>query len=198
MTPIYTIGYGNRTLAEFIALLKRYQITYLVDVRSQPYSKSNPEFAGKFLEKNLSENGIRYVFMGEALGGRPADRSVYDENDHILYDEIRNKPYYQAGIERIKNAWNQNLPIVLMCSELKPEMCHRSKLIGVSLQQQQIEVVHIDEKGDLKNHDIVMNEQRAKSDKVSPDQLSFLSDEELTSSLKSQKSYQDMSKDHDP
>lgn len=100
MTAIYTVGYGNRTIDAFIQLLKHYQIGYLIDVRSQPYSKSNPEFSRTALEKNLSEYSIRYVFMGDALGGRPADRSCYDENDKVLYDEIRTKPFYEAGIER--------------------------------------------------------------------------------------------------
>ncbi len=179
MSAIYTIGYGNRNIGDFIELLKLYHIAYLVDVRSQPYSKNNLEFSKTRLEKNLSENSIRYVFMGDTLGGRPADRSCYDESDRVLYDEVRNRPFYQAGIERLKDAWNQKLPIALMCAELRPEECHRSKLIGITLQQEQIEVIHIDENGALKNHGIVMSEQRAKSDRVSPDQLSFLSDEEL-------------------
>jgi uncharacterized protein (DUF488 family) len=179
MAAIYTIGYGNRNIDDFIALLKRYEIAYLIDVRSQPYSKIHPEFARKKLEANLTTYGIRYVFMGDALGGRPADRSCYDENDRVLYDEVQTKAFYQAGIERLKNASGQNLRIVVMCAELKPEECHRSRLIGTTLYQQQIEVVHIDEKDKLKNHETLINEQRAKSDKVSPEQLSFLSDESI-------------------
>jgi uncharacterized protein (DUF488 family) len=193
MTAIYTIGYGHRNIDDFIKLLKLYQIAYLIDVRSQPYSKSNPEFASKLLEKNLSENGIRYVFMGEALGGRPADRSCYDENDKVLYEKVQTMPFYQAGIERLINAWKQNLPVVLMCSELRPEECHRSKLIGATLHEQQIEVIHIDEKGELKSQEAVANELRAKSDKVSPDQPSLFGD--LTPSLKSKKRYRDISKE---
>ncbi len=72
-TPIYTIGYGARPLPEFIAALQAYHIAYLLDVRSKPYSRYRPEFGKSELESALKEAGIRYVFMGDTLGGQPDD-----------------------------------------------------------------------------------------------------------------------------
>ena len=67
------------------------------------------------------------------LGGQPDDRECYDEDDKVDYDKIRDKPFYQEGIGRLRQVWQNQLRVVLMCSEGKPEMCHRSKLIGQTL-----------------------------------------------------------------
>lgn len=147
--PIYTIGYGNRTIDVFLALLKQYGIRYLVDIRSQPYSRFNTNFSKAALELSLKRHQIAYMFMGDTLGGRPEDRSCY-VNDKVEYALVREKPFFQQGIARVQTAWEMQLPIALMCSELKPEECHRSKLIGATLAERHITVSHIDENGQIK------------------------------------------------
>ena len=57
--PIYTIGYGNRSIEEFVELLQRYEIKFLVDIRSQPHSRFKPEFSRDALEKRLKQHHIR-------------------------------------------------------------------------------------------------------------------------------------------
>ena len=151
--PIYTIGYGNRTMSDFLKLLKDYDIQYLVDLRSQPYSRFKPEFSQRELEQHLKQAGIRYMFMGDTLGGRPDDSDCYLDGDvksKVDYTKLRAKPFFQQGIERVQTAWEKQLPVVLMCSELKPEECHRSKLIGTTLAERGITIAHIDEAGKLK------------------------------------------------
>jgi len=49
----------------------------------------------------------------------------------------------------LKSAYEQGYDVAIMCSELKPEDCHRSKLIGVTLQDESIKVQHIDEEGEI-------------------------------------------------
>ena len=56
-TPIYTIGYGNRALEDFLTILEAHQIRYLIDVRSVPYSRFKPEFS-----KTSLENAVRPHF----------------------------------------------------------------------------------------------------------------------------------------
>lgn len=151
--PIYTIGYGNRAMSDFIKLLKDYDIQYLVDLRSQPYSRFKPEFSRNELEQHLKQAGIRYLFMGDTLGGRPDDSDCYLDGNmksKVDYTKLRAKPFFQQGIERIHTAWEKQLRVVLMCSELRPEDCHRSKLIGTTLEERGITVAHIDEEGTLK------------------------------------------------
>jgi uncharacterized protein (DUF488 family) len=148
--PIYTIGHGARKAEEFLELLKRYGIGYLIDVRSQPYSRYHPQFSQNNLKVFLEENNIRYVFMGDTLGGRPKDASCYDEDGKINYEKVKTKDFFKEGIERLKTAYKKNLDVAIMCSERDPAQCHRYHLIGKVLDAETIEVIHIDEKGLLK------------------------------------------------
>jgi len=147
--PIYTIGYGNRSMDQFLELLRRYHIEFLVDVRSQPYSRANQPFSRDGLEKTLKNCGMRYIFMGDTLGGRPRDESCYIDG-RVNYLQVREKAFYQKGITHLRHAWERQTPVALMCAEIKPHECHRSKLIGNSLCELHIDVAHIDESGNLK------------------------------------------------
>ena len=145
--PIYTIGYGSRSIAELIEVLHQHEIAYLIDVRSAPYSRYKPEFSKAQLANQLEQHGIRYVFMGDTLGGRPDDETCY-VNGKLDYEKVKEREYYQRGIERLHTAFLQQRSVVLMCSEGKPEECHRCKLIGATLTTQDIPVIHIDENGE--------------------------------------------------
>lgn len=170
--PVYTIGYGARDMVQFLAVLERYQIAYLIDVRSQPYSRHKPEFTRDDLERSLRAAGIRYVFMGDALGGRPNDSTCYDADGKVDYAAVAERSFYRQGLERVMNAHAQGLRVALMCSEGKPEQCHRSKLIGKSLAQDGIPVAHIDENDELISQTDVLT-------RLTGGQLSLLSDEEM-------------------
>ena len=96
----------------------------------------------------VKQSSIRYVFMGDTLGGRPNDSTCYVDGQ-VDYTQVREKAFYQQGIERIRTAWEKQLYVILMCSEAKPYECHHRKFIGNTLLEQEIAVVHIDEKGNL-------------------------------------------------
>ncbi len=142
--PIYTIGYGSRSIEELIEVLHAHQIAYLIDVRSAPYSRYKPEFSKVPLANELEQHDIRYVFMGDTLGGRPDDETCY-VNGNVDYEKVKATESYQRGIQRLHTAFSQQQSVVLMCSEGKPETCHRCKLIGATLTQENVAVVHIDE-----------------------------------------------------
>ncbi|MDO4783363.1 MAG: DUF488 domain-containing protein [Capnocytophaga felis] len=156
--PLYTIGHGNRKVEEFLAILKNLGIEFLIDVRSQPYSKFNPQFNQNNLAFFLESNGIRYVFMGDSIGGRPKDVTCYDDEGRVDYEVVKTKDFFIQGINRLKMAYDKNVSVVIMCSESKPCECHRSKLIGRALNLENVVVEHIDEKGKLKNQVSVINE----------------------------------------
>ena len=146
--PVYTIGYGSRSQADFIQLLQAHAIEFLIDVRSQPYSRHKPDFSQAPLRQALADKGIRYVFMGHQLGGRPEDPECYREG--ILdYDLLEEMPFYKAGIGRVQDAVDRGFHVVLMCSEEKPEQCHRGKLIGRTLSVMSVDMRHIDENDQL-------------------------------------------------
>jgi uncharacterized protein (DUF488 family) len=171
--PVYTIGYGARTVDELIVALRAYDIMFLVDVRTAPYSRFKPEFSRDALEQELKRQDIRYVYLGDALGGRPADPDCYVD-DKVDYERVKTKDFYQAGIERVRTAWQRSVHFVLMCSEGKPEQCHRSKLIGETLAGLGIPVVHIDEHDQLRSQDEVIQ-------RLTGGQLSLFGDLEFTS-----------------
>jgi uncharacterized protein (DUF488 family) len=171
--PIYTIGYGNRSLDELIATLKQFGVAYLVDVRTAPYSRYKPEYSKDALAAALQQEGIRYLFLGEQLGGRPSEPECYSDGK-IDYEKVKLQPFYQAGIERVQAAFRQQVRVALMCSEGKPTQCHRSKLIGASLTSLDIPVVHIDEQGSPKSQEEVMYE-------LTNGQLSLFGDSTFTS-----------------
>ncbi len=152
--PIYTVGYGNRTMDEFLHMLKAYAIEYLIDVRSAPYSKYNRDFSQESLRKKLHEHNIKYVFMGKELGGRPDDDTCYTPDGRVDYAKLAETDLYNQGIGRLHEA--QRYRVVLMCTELRPHTCHRSKLIGHTLSQQGVDVQHIDEEGRLRSQHEVM------------------------------------------
>lgn len=143
---LHTIGYGARTLDQLIAALKANHIEYLLDVRTSPYSKFKPEFAREPLEAALKAHAIRYVFMGDTLGGQPRDPDCYTDGK-VDYDKVRQQPFFQAGLERLRKAHEQRVRAALMCSEGRPEQCHRSKMIGEALAAAGLPVRHIDEDG---------------------------------------------------
>ncbi len=141
---LYSIGHGNKNIEDFIDELLIFGISYLVDVRSKPYSKS--EFIQQFnkdaLAKSLLNRNIKYLFMGRELGGLPKDDSCYT-NGHVDYSKLKNNILFKSGLERLINANNKKLKVVLMCSESNPAECHRAKLIGQELVKKGIHLKHI-------------------------------------------------------
>jgi len=155
---LYTIGHGSRKMEDFLAILKQFGVEYLLDVRSKPYSRFNPQYNQSELKFALENNGIRYVFMGDSIGGRPQDPSCYDEEGKVDYDQVKTKSFFLEGIDRLKIAHQKSVKAIIMCSESKPCDCHRSKLIGRVLDSQQIILQHIDENGKIKDQKTVISE----------------------------------------
>jgi uncharacterized protein (DUF488 family) len=153
--PVYTIGYGARSLGDFLAVLRAHGIAYLLDVRSTPYSRFKPEFSKDALGPAIEEQGIRYVYMGDQLGGQPDNPTCYVDGK-VDYAAVKRLPAYREGIDRLERAWRQGRRVALMCSEGKPELCHRGKLLGQSLDERGIPVMHIDENDHLLSQDEVI------------------------------------------
>jgi uncharacterized protein (DUF488 family) len=154
---ILTIGYGNQSVATVIDRLVNENIQYLIDVRSMPYSKYKPDFSRESLSIDLSRNNIKYLFMGDTLGGRPKDVGCYTQGK-VDYEKVRSKDFFIRGMERLKKAYSQNLSICLFCSEGHPGHCHRSKLIAAALSDEGIEVNHITSDGSIMSQDEVIED----------------------------------------
>ena len=143
--PLLSIGYGNRKWLEFVALLKRYDVHYVVDVRSQPVSRRK-EFNRSRLKTLLNRENIQYLFLGNELGGLPKNQDCYVEG-YVDYEKYRQKGPFLKGIERLISAYKGGHRTAIMCGEISPETCHRSKLIGQALSDEGIDLWHIDRDG---------------------------------------------------
>lgn len=155
---IFSIGHGGRSLDALAQQLRRLDVPYLIDVRSSPYSRYQPEFSREPLSRLLALQQIRYVFMGDLLGGRPDDPDCYDDEGKVDYQRCRTKPFFQRGIERLLTAYTKAMHVCLLCSEGKPWECHRSKLIGWALEEQGVHVEHVLPDGSLRSQEQVIEQ----------------------------------------
>jgi len=137
---IYTIGHSNITQKSFIEILKSFEFQLTVDVRSSPYSKFVPHFNRENIKAALNDNNIKYMFMGNCIGGKPKNKKYY-QNGNVNYHLISKNEHYKKGINKIIELNNKNL--VLMCSEEDPYNCHRHNLITQTLVKKGLEVIHI-------------------------------------------------------
>jgi uncharacterized protein (DUF488 family) len=144
---VYTIGHSDHTTADLVSLLRRYGIALVVDVRSQPYSRWAHQFNRETLARDLQEAGIAYQFMGDVLGGRPADPALYDPGEERPdYDRMAQTPVYQAGIDQLL-VCAQAERVAVMCSEGDHHHCHRHLLLAQTLLERGVHVLHIQPDG---------------------------------------------------
>lgn len=138
------------------AMLADARVEFLIDVRSSPFSRHQPDFSRERLDR-LARGTSRYVFMGDLLGGRPADASCYTEG-HVDYEKVKERDFFKRGIERLASAHAQGFCVCLLCSEGQPSKCHRAKLIGATLAQMGLVVTHLLPNGRERSQEAVMRE----------------------------------------
>ena len=98
---IYTIGHSNHTWETFAALLNQHRVKTLVDVRTNPVSRWAPFASKRTLPGLLEQEGIRYVYMGDALGGKPDDPALYDGKGKPDFLKMRSKPAFNEGLQEL-------------------------------------------------------------------------------------------------
>ena len=147
MKELYTIGYSNFSIDDFILTLKNHNIDALADVRSQPYSRFKPEYNKENLKRVLNDNDIRYVFLGDQCGARSEDENCYI-GERADYNLIKNTVLFQKGLERIKKGL-EKYSIVLLCAEKDPITCHRNILVCRNLKMDKLSINHIITKNEI-------------------------------------------------
>ena len=139
---VFTIGHSNHTWKTFADLLSAHGVQVLVDTRTAPVSRWAPFADGRRLPKLLEGAGVRYVFMGKELGGKPKDASLYDEKGKPDYRLMAQSPSFQRGIETLVDLAKDSR-VTLMCAEEDPAKCHRTRLLGPALARHGVGEVHI-------------------------------------------------------
>ena len=147
-TTLYSIGHSNVAAERLIALLEQQSIRTLCDVRSAPYSRYNPQFNREALATTLQAAGITYRFMGDTLGGKPADGALRTEDGALPdYAKIAAAPDFQRGLNQLIDL-GQRMPTAFMCGEADYHTCHRHRLIAPALIERGVLVWHILPDGD--------------------------------------------------
>jgi uncharacterized protein (DUF488 family) len=132
---LYTIGHGNLEIDPFIEILRSSGVAWVADVRSSPYSRMFRWFNKVELSATLEDAGIRYVFLGSKLGGKPRDYEAPDvwrqgRLNQQLVSTLSTTPRWQQGIkclaQLVAAGDETGEDGCLLCSEKDPNNCHRS------------------------------------------------------------------------
>ena len=138
---LFSIGHSNVAIERFLAMLQAAEVDTIADVRSVPTSRHFPWFSNRNLAARLAAAGIEYAVMGDALGGRPADKSLY--RDGVAdYEAMAMRPEFRAGLDHLVDAVSRSR-VCLMCAEREPLDCHRFLLVARSLAERGLAAGHI-------------------------------------------------------
>ena len=147
---LFSIGHSNIAEQRFLALLRDAGVNMVADVRSAPYSRFCPWFSQKQLSASLAASGIGYAAMGDTLGGRPHDDSLY--RDGVAdYEAMASRPEYDAGLGRLLDAVARSR-VCILCAEREPLDCHRCLLVARSLAERGLTIGHILHDGSIEPH----------------------------------------------
>ena len=145
VTEVYTIGHSTHPIEEFIELLQAHSIAQVIDVRTIPRSRHNPQFNSEALAASLSSKGIVYRHMPELGGLRHARRdsinTAWRNASFRGYADYMQTPEFQAAVQALIDLAT-GTPTAIMCAEALPWKCHRS-LIADALLARGISVLDI-------------------------------------------------------
>jgi len=142
---IATVGHSSRTMPELIAILQAHAIDLVVDVRTMPRSRFNPQFNKDDMPGPLSEAGIGYRHLPE-LGGLRKPRAdstntAWENASFRGYADYMQTPAFENGLRQLLELAAEHRTAV-MCAEAVPWQCHRS-LIADALSAKGVPVKHI-------------------------------------------------------
>ncbi len=133
---VMTIGHSTRTLGEFIGLLQAHAVTRVVDVRTIPRSRHNPQFNKDSLPGSLKKVGLSYVHL-PGLGGlrhaKPDSINLGWRNASFRgYADYMQTPEFERSLEELIQMAEQER-VAIMCAEALPWRCHRSLIADALL-----------------------------------------------------------------
>lgn len=142
---VFTIGHSTHALPAFLSLLRRNRIEHVIDVRTVPRSRRNPQFDTDAIRAGLRAEGIGYTHVPEVGGLRqPAEGSRNDGWDNEAfrgYADYMATAAFEAGLERVARLASRR-PTALMCAEADWRRCHR-RLLSDALDVRGWRVRHI-------------------------------------------------------
>ena len=143
MKGLYTIGHSRHTMEYFISLLKKYNINYLLDVRSIPYSSHAEQFNKENIMAALKTAGINYSPMGNYFGARPVEKELYNREGYLDFEKVAKSVRFNKGMDNVILGLHRGNRIALMCTEKDPIDCHRAIMVARAFDVRGIKVSHI-------------------------------------------------------
>jgi uncharacterized protein (DUF488 family) len=151
---ILTIGHSTRPIEEFVGMLQAHGVERLIDVRTVPKSRYNPQFQSEALAASLKSAGIEYRHMPGLGGLRHARKDSTNtgwRNDSFRgYADYMETPEFERNLEELIGLSEEKRTVV-MCAEAVPWRCHRS-LIADALTARGIVAEHIMSGTDVRPH----------------------------------------------
>lgn len=164
---VFTIGHSDHPPDALVKLLAQAGIAVLVDARTHPSSRWVSHANPHDLKRILEQAGIRYLYMGDTLGGRPGGPEQDDgEPNKARYEAIRASKPFQQGLERLLQGLTGHR-VCIMCAEEDPSSCHRNLLVGEALRQRGVQLLHIRGTGEIQTEEALRKEKAG----VPPNQL---------------------------
>ena len=142
MKEIYTIGYSGFAVDDFIGVLKNYNVTCLVDVRSLPKSAHFKDFNKENISRVLKLNNILYRNYVKEFGARQTDEKFYT-NGVLDFSKFSLSEQFLDGVKKIEAGMELGYTFAFMCAEKRPENCHRCILVARKFHQLNYEVRNI-------------------------------------------------------
>ncbi len=151
---IFAIGHSTRKLSDFIQILQAHGVNMLIDIRTIPRSRHNPQFNQNSLKEKLKANKIRYVHLKE-LGGlrRPVKDSVnkgWRNTSFRGFADYMQTEEFSGGLRKLVG-FGKKRRVAIMCAEGNPFRCHRS-LVADALTVRKVEVFHISSRTSVREH----------------------------------------------
>jgi len=172
---IYTIGYTAFKIEQFVSMLKKYNITCVVDVRSLAYSQHYPDYNKETLKKVLDSNGISYRNYSNEFGARQIEKCYLSPKGYLDFNKYVKSEKFEAGYKKITAGIDLGYYFVLMCAETDPIDCHRSIMIGREFYKRGFEVKNILKSGEILSQD-KLEERLLDKYFISRDQISLFND----------------------
>ncbi len=151
---IFTLGHSTRSLEEFLALLKKFGIIRLVDIRTVPRSRHNPQFNRASLADSLKKEGIAYEHLALLGGLRTARKdppnSYWRNLSFRGFADYMGTEDFERGLRALEGRAEKERT-ALLCAEALPWRCHRS-LVADALTSRGWRVFHIQGRGSAFEH----------------------------------------------
>lgn len=146
---VYSIGHSNMSYRSFAALLRKWSIEQVIDVRTIPFSRHVPHFNYEVIRRKLQQSGFDYEYLGNQLGShnskmRNGCESLSDYRRQIACDA------FDEGMKQILERLGERR-VAIMCVECDPYGCHRHSILAAELAKAGVVTQHIFKNGQVRS-----------------------------------------------